>query len=147
MKIILLTDVPKVGKKYDIKDISDGYALNHLIPRKLAIAATPKEVTRINMLKKQQAEDEKIQSDLLEKNLKAIGEAVVTITSKANDKGHLFASIHAEHIVKELKDQAHIDISSSYIKLSQPIKEIGEHVLDIRASDKTAKLKVIIKSL
>lgn len=144
MKIILIKDVPKLGKRYEIKNTSDGHALNLLIPQGLAIAATPDAIKRIETLKKKTEGELKVQEELLVKNLKSIEAVTLTITGKANDKGHLFAGLHATDIAKELAAQAHITVDPSFIQLSHPLKEVGEHTIELKASGKVAKLKLII---
>jgi large subunit ribosomal protein L9 len=149
MKIILLKDIKNVGKKYDIKDVNDGHALNMLIPRGMAIAATPAAIKRVEADKAKMAGEMKIQNELLAQNIKAIESTTLTISGKANDKGHLFAAIHAEQIVKELHTQARIEIDASFVELEHPLKEIGEHTVTIKApsAGKSAQLKIVVKAI
>jgi len=67
MKVIFLSDVPRVGKKYDTKEVNDGYAMNFLLPRKLAVLATPKALAELEMHKKEIAIEREVQEDLLMK--------------------------------------------------------------------------------
>jgi len=147
MKIILTKDIKNVGKKYDIKDVNDGHALNMLIPRGLAIAATPSAVKRVEADKAKMAGEMKVQHELLIQNIKAIEATVLTISGKANEKGHLFAGIHAPELVKELHTQARIEIDPTFIELAHPLKTVGEHSVTIKAGGKSATLKVVIKAL
>jgi large subunit ribosomal protein L9 len=147
MKIILLKDIKNVGKKFDIKDVNDGHALNMLIPRSLAIAATPSAIKRVEADKAKMAGEMKVQHELLIQNIKAIEATILTISGKANEKGHLFAGIHAPEIVKELHAQARIEIDLSFVELVHPLKTVGEHVVTIKAGGKSAQLKVVIKAL
>lgn len=146
MKIILLQDVKGVGKKYEIKNTADGYALNFLIPKKQAVSATPNELKKIEAIKAKMAESEKIQEDLLVKNLKEIDGKTVEINEKVNEQGHLFASIHAEEIVKVLNEKLHFSAKPEYILLDKPIKEAGEHLITIKVGNKKATVKVVVKS-
>ncbi|HEY4511665.1 MAG TPA: 50S ribosomal protein L9 [Candidatus Paceibacterota bacterium] len=138
MKVILLKDVPKVGKKYEIKAIADGHALNFLIPRGLAEAATANNLKKLETLKATDATEKKVQADLLAKNLKSLEGVVVEITGKANEKGHLFASIHTDTIVAELMKQKHLSLPTEFIKIAKPIKEIGDHEIPVLINDKKA---------
>jgi large subunit ribosomal protein L9 len=142
MKVILLHDVRKVGKKYEIKNVADGYALNFLIPRKLAEVATPQAERKVNTLKAQDEVQRKIQEDLLKKNLKEIEKATIEVKEKVNEKGHLFAGIHKEEIVRELKVQAHLDINPDFVVLEKPIKELGDHKIEVKAGDSVAHFTV-----
>ncbi|PIT96721.1 50S ribosomal protein L9 [Candidatus Campbellbacteria bacterium CG10_big_fil_rev_8_21_14_0_10_35_52] len=146
MKIILLKDIPKVGNKFDVKNISDGYALNFLIPNKLAEFATPKKIKEIETMKLRHKEEDILQQDLFIKNMKALNNAKIYIEEKANEKGHLFKGIHKEEIATELKKQGHIDIKSEYIQLEHMIKEAGEFDISAKASGVSAVFKLIINN-
>ena len=145
MKIILLKDVPKLGKKFDIKTASDGYALNLLIPQGLAIIATVDAVKRVEAEKKQEDAKKKIHEELLAENLKGLNETVLTIVAKANPKGHLFAGLHAEAIATELQKQTRLQVDASFIQIKNPIKEVGEHMILVTAAGKSAKFKLIVE--
>lgn len=147
MKVILLKNVPKVGQKYDIKQVADGYALNFLIPQKLAEVATASAVKKVETLKAADAASQKVQEELLLKNLKQVNETSIEMTGKANDKGHLFSGIHKEEIVVTLKNQAHLDLLPEFIDLSKPIKETGEHKVVVRVGDKSAEFKLVVKAI
>lgn len=144
MRIILLKDIPKIGRKNDIKNVSDGYAMNFLFPNKLAEQATQKKIENIETLKSQHKEEEKIRQDLLLKNMRSLDGARVEIECKANEKGHLFKGIHIEEIAEELKRQDHIDLKPEYIKLEHPIKEAGEFDITAKVGDTKAIFKLTI---
>ena len=147
MKIILIKDIAKLGKKYDIKDVSDGYALNMLIPKGVAIPATPQAIKKVEAEKAFRVGEMEIQKELLAQNIKAIEEVTLIIKGKANNKGSLFAGVHREEIARDLALQTRINIDPSFIELEHPIKELGEHVVMIKAGGKSAKLKILIKTL
>ena len=103
MKIILLKDVPKVGKKHETKEVPDGYGRNFLLKRGLAEIATASAIKRVEEIKKTAAVEKKIQEDLLMKNLEDLNDITITLKEKANEEGHLFAGIHKEEIISEKK--------------------------------------------
>ncbi len=146
MKVVLLKDVAGVGIKNDVKNVSDGYALNLLIPKKLAVAGTPSTIAHAERLKSEQAMERKVQEDLLFKNLSSIEGVKIEMSGKANDKGHLFASIHVEAIVAELKKQKGIDMLPEFLQLSKPIKEVGEHKIPVSVQGKTGGFTLVIKA-
>lgn len=146
MKIILLQNVAKVGKKYDIKNVSDGYAFNLLIPKGLAEVATPSAIKKVEKLKMEDAGNMKVQEDLLLMNLNTINGTTLEMKEKANEKGHLFAGVHKKEIISAMKTDKHIELMPEFIVLENPIKEVGEHTVEIKVKDKTAKLKLIITS-
>ncbi len=147
MKVIFLQDVPRVGKKNDIKDISDGYAQNFLLPRRLAVVATPQAVA--DLQKKQQTlkVEREVQEDLLMKNLGEIKDKVVKISGKANEKGNLFKSIHAKEIVEAMHAQHHADINEEFIALEKPIKETGEFEIPILIKGKKSSFKLLVEKI
>ncbi len=147
MKIILLHDVAKVGKKYDVKTVSDGYALNLLIPKGLAEVATPSVLKKVEQLKKEDTAHKKVQEDLLLMNLKAISGVTLEMAEKANEKGHLFAGVHKTEIIAKMKSEKHIDLLPDFIMLDKPIKEVGEHRVEIKVKDTSVKLKLVITAL
>ena len=146
MKIVLLKDVKAVGKKHDVKNVADGFALNSHIPQGLAEVATPKVLARVELLKKQEEADRKVQEDLLAKNLKALHDATVEVVAEANEKGHLFAGLHAAEIAPLVKAQTQIDVAPEFIKIEKPLKEVGEHKIDVKVQGKSATFTLVIKA-
>ncbi len=147
MKIILLKDVPKVGKKYETKEVPDGYGRNFLLKRGLAEVATAGAIKRVEEIKKTAAVEKKIQEDLLMKNLEDLNGITITLKEKANEEGHLFAGIHKEEIISEIKKETRLDIIPEYIDLDKPIKKIGEFDIGISVNGKKAKFKLIVEKL
>ncbi|MFA5771009.1 MAG: 50S ribosomal protein L9 [Patescibacteria group bacterium] len=147
MKIILLKDVPKVGQKYDIKNVPDGYALNFLIPQKLAVLATAGKLAEVEQLKKGMVvQKEQEESELL-KSLKALSGLELIIKAKASDKGHLFSKISKKDIIGKMKKDYNIEINEDYIVLDEPIKEIGEFEILVEVKDKKTKFKLLIERI
>ena len=129
MKIILLQDISGVGRKGEVKNVSDGYGRNFLLPNKLGQIATPSAIASAEKIRKQTEQDKEVQKDILEKNIKGLKDLKVQIKAKANEKGHLFSIIHPDEISKILKEQHHLDIPSKFIEIEKPIKELGEHTV------------------
>ena len=145
MKVILLKDVAKIGRKYDVKDVADGHALNFLIPRGLVEIAIPQAVKKIELLKANDATEKKIQGELFLKNLEVIENLTLTLKEKANEKGHLFAGVTKEMLALEIFKAIRLNIDPESIKLDKPIKEIGKHKVVIEALNKKAEFSVIIE--
>ncbi len=144
MKIILLKDVAKLGKKYDTKDVSSGHALNLLIPQGLAIVATPDAVKRVSVEKAKHDGEKKLNDDLAAKNVVDLDGITLNIVGKANEKGHLFAGIHKEEVVAEILKQTQLRIDPTFIQLEHPVKEVGEHTVEARGAGKVVKFKVVV---
>jgi len=147
MKVIFLQDVPRVGKKYDIKEVNDGYALNFLFPRKLATLATVKAVEEIEQRKKEIIVRREVEEDLLSKNLKELQDKIVTLKARADEKGHLFSAIHTEMIVEALYKEHRIQLDEKFINLPKQIKELGEFEIPIIIKNKKASFKLIIEKI
>jgi large subunit ribosomal protein L9 len=145
MKVIFLKDVPRVGKRHDIKEINDGYAMNFLLPRKLAEPATPKAIAELEKRKKNLEIEREVQTDLLMRNLEEIRGKIVLFKAKADEKGHLFSGIHKKEIVEEMKKQNHADIDEDFIILEKPIKKTGEHEIPIEVKGKKSSFKIKIE--
>jgi large subunit ribosomal protein L9 len=146
MKVILLKDVSKLGKRYDVKDVSSGHALNLLIPQGLAVTATSDAMKRVDLQKKKAEGERRVHEELLSKNMKGIESAAITVTGKANEKGHLFAGLHREELVAELLKQTGLQVDPSFIQLEHPIKEVGEHMIEVKAAGKSGKFKLTIEA-
>ncbi len=130
MKVIFLKDIPRVGKKNDIKEVSSGYARNFLFPNSLAKPATDTAVAAVKKLEekrvKEAGEALKLAQDLATK----VDGLEVDIVSKSDEKGILFGSINAAKIAEALKKQGY-QVDKSQIALASPIKELGEHEVKI----------------
>ena len=145
MRVIFLKDVPRVGKKYDIKEISDGYVINFLLPKKLAIVATTKAVAELELRKREITIEREVQEDLLIKNLEEIKGKTITIKGKTNELGHLFSAVHKKEIIEAMKGQNHVDINEEFIVLEKPIKQIGEFEIQISVKDRRSSFKLIVE--
>lgn len=144
MKVIFKHDVPKIGKKHQVKEVPNGYAVNFLFPHGHAILATPEAEKALAKEIAASEAGKKVQNDLLHKNLDTISKTTLKLTSKANDKGHLFSAIHKEQIASELKAQTHLEVPLGFIHLDKPLKETGEHKVKIGTDEKTSLLTVEI---
>jgi large subunit ribosomal protein L9 len=138
MQVILLKDVPKMGKKNDIKNVSDGHALNFLFPRGLAKQATPQAIKNIEVTKSREEALQKTHLENLEK--KVLEKGSLKIKAKANEKGHLFAGIGRDEIAKLL------EIGEGNIELKSPLKEVGLHEIQIKIGPKSLKVQILIES-
>lgn len=124
MKVILLQDVKNLGRKWDVKEVSDGYARNFLLPKKLTGIATKTELQKIEKLKEKEAIEEKKDLEKIQALADQLQGKAIVIKAKNKD-GKLFGSITTKDIVKELKKE-NIVISAKALTLEMPIKEIGE---------------------
>ena len=144
MKIILLQDVAKIGKKFEIKEIADGFALNFLLPKKLAKLATAQVIKEIEAEKKKFEETRKIAEEKLWQGIQKIKDAPLEIKVKATETGKLFAGIDALEIAEAIKTQTEVDVDAESLKLEKPIKEVGEYKIKIEIGEKKIDLDLKI---
>jgi large subunit ribosomal protein L9 len=146
MKVILLKDVPKLGRKYDVKDVSDGHAQNFLIPRGFVAVATDAAVKKLTEQKEKDGAEKKIQAELLVKSLDELKKVTIKISGKASDKGHLFAGIGKETLISEIFKQTHLNLNQESVVLDKPIKELGQHKVTVQALGKKAEVTVVVEA-
>lgn len=131
MKIIFLEEVRNVAKKFDVKDVSDGYARNFLFPNKLAEPATPSALKKLDALK---AEHDKNEADLI-KRLHEIAQKIngtkLEFMVKTDKTGAVFGSVNKESILKALREHELVRTERIDIDLKYPLKDIGEYVVPI----------------
>ncbi len=146
MKVILKQDIKGVGRKYDVKDVSDGYANNFLIPKKLAVYASPEAIKNAKIQQETNIAEMEIKENLAKKQIEMLKDVKVTISKKANEKGHLFEKIHNDEIVKALHEQARISLDSDYLDITVPIKEIGEHKIPVVVGNNKAEFVLSVNA-
>lgn len=145
MKVILLKDVPKIGKKGDVKEVAQGYVQNFLLPRGLAKVATDALIKQSSMKEEQDRDSLRMKSELLEKTFSGIKGEGIKISLPANAKGHLFKAVHAIDVSKAIKEQLKIDIEESWIKVPDHLKEVGEHDIEVMCGHIKTNLKLIVE--
>lgn len=145
MKVILLEDVKALGKKGEIVNINDGYARNFVLPKKLGVEATPKN---LNDLKLQNANKEKLAQEALDaaKELaNKLEDGKVVLTIKTGEGGKAFGSVSSKEIATEVKNQMGYEIDKKKIQLKDAIKTLGTHTVPVKLHAKvTAELKVVV---
>ncbi len=146
MKVILLQDIRGVGKKYDIKDVSDGYARNSLIPQHKVEVATAEGIKKVETYCSQHTAEQQVHEAQVLQDIKKMANITLTVKGKVNEKGHLFAGIHADTLVKQLATQHGISLAVTDLALPTPLKEMGEHQVPVVHGNKKTTLKVVISA-
>ena len=132
MKIILLQDEKKLGKKGQIIEASEGYARNYILPKKIGVEATPKN---LNDLKLQKANEEKVAQEQLQAAqdlAKVLETKQVVIQVKAGEGGRMFGSVSSKEIVAEFKKQHNMELDKKKIVLADSIKAFGNYEVAIK---------------
>ena len=127
MKVLFLKSIKGVAQVGDIKDMSDGYARNFLIPRKFAKAATATIEKEAEVLKSHRAATDTKNKAAAEELAKRLEGASIEITEEANAEGHLYGSVDQKKIVHALEKSLHIQLTEDQVELPHHIKTVGEH--------------------
>ena len=145
MKVIFLQDVPKVAEAGEMKEVADGYGRNFLIPKKLALLATPSAITITEkQLKLQAGKQGQTEAELTELAHQLEGKEVI-LKAKVGTKDRLYGSITSADIASELQNSAGLAVNKRKVELAEPIRKLGSHELGIRlAKDIVAKIKVTV---
>ena len=146
MKVLLEQDVKGTGKKGEIIDVSDGYARNFLLPRKLATPADAQSVNAAS-IQKSAAAHRKFQAGLQARDLaKQLEGAAVTVRAKVGENGHLFGSITGKEVAAAIAEQKQVEIDKKKISLAEPIRALGEYNIRVSLYENTfALVKVVVE--
>jgi large subunit ribosomal protein L9 len=143
MKVIFLKDVKGQGKKGEIREVSEGYATNFLIPRKLAAAATEANVKQLDQQKKAEAKRRDLEKEQAQQLAQVLSEMTLEIRAKSGEGGRLFGSITTKQIAEELEKSKNISIDKRKMNLNEPIRSLGVTNVPIKLfPDVSATLKV-----
>ena len=146
MKVILLENVKSLGKKGEIVNVNDGYARNFILPKKLGVEATGKN---LNDLKLQKNNEKKVAQENLDaaKELAAeLSAGKVELAIKVGEGGRTFGSVSSKGIAVAVKDQMQLDIDKKKIQLKESIKSLGTHIVTVKLHPEvSAELKVVVK--
>ena len=145
MKVILQQDVKGQGKKGQMVEVSEGYARNFLLPRKLAIAATADAINTMNLKEKARKAEEARQKAEAEATAEKLKECMVKLTAKAGNGGRLFGAVTSKEIADALQAQHGIAIPKTKIVQDEPIKAFGGYELKVKLGyEVTGTLKVVV---
>lgn len=146
MKVVLLVNVPSLGKKHDVVNVKDGYAINFLIPQRKAKTATEAAVREADSVRKKQVmRVEEVKAHEAEISQKVRDLKMISFKRKVSEKGHLFAAIGEKDIVEKLKEAMLMELPASSIEMKAHIKELGEHKVMIHVGSKKEELLVMVE--
>ena len=148
MKVILLEDVKALGKKGDMVEVNNGYARNFILPKKLGVQATGKN---INDLKLQKAHQDKVAAEQLaaaQALAAELSEKSVEVKMKVGEGGKTFGAISTKEIAAAAKEQLDMELDKKKISVDEPIRSLGVHNVKIKLHPKvTATLKVKVSEM
>jgi large subunit ribosomal protein L9 len=146
MKIILLADIPKIGNKYDVKDFKEGYAQNVFLSKGLACLATPAELAKLEDRRRQAQKKKEKEMNSFMNLISSVGNEIITIKAKANDKGHLFKAVGPRDVAKAIKENTGVEIDEKSL-IMEHIKSLGSHIISIKKGDKKGECQIMIEAL
>lgn len=132
MKVILLQDIKAMGKQGELVNVSDGYARNYLLPRKLAKEANAQAMNEYQNALAAQAHKKQVQVDQANASADALNGKAVKVMAKAGQGGRLFGSITARELSAEIKKQFGVDVDKRKISLATEIKSFGTFSFDVK---------------
>ena len=145
MEVILLEDVKSLGKKGQIVKINDGYARNYVLPKKLGLEANAKNLNDLKLEKARQAKQAAEELQEAKELAVKVEEEPVKLTMKTGEGGKTFGTISTKEISAEAKKQLGLDIDKKKMKLDEPIKTLGTHIVTVKLhKEVTAKLTVVV---
>ena len=145
MKVILLDNIKNIGQIGDLKDVTDGFARNFLLPRRLAKMATAGLEKEIVALKQKRIILLEQEQQRAQEAADKLNELVVELKERANENGTLFAAVGKKEIVKKIQEASGVKLSDDMVVLVEPIKSVGEHTVELELSQSIkSKVKVIV---
>ena len=145
MKVILLKDTAKLGKRGEVKEVADGYAINVLMKKGDALMATPAELAKWKAKEQAKVHKKELETSAFAQLVDALGRTTLVIKDKKHDgKGQLFASVKDVDIVDAIFAAVKISIDPKQVHIDTPIKSVGKHVFHINQGDKSERVEVIV---
>ena len=141
MKVILLSDVAKIGRRGSVVEVPDGYARNKLIPSGLAEPATKASLKKLEASQANQEAVVAEEASHFEAVRDAVHNTTIKVPAELNEKGHAFKAISTQDIIESAKTMG-ITIAESMVQIHDPIKEAGEHVIVLKRGDNEIKLTI-----
>ncbi|MFW6210301.1 MAG: 50S ribosomal protein L9 [Patescibacteria group bacterium] len=143
MKVILLQDVAKIGKRSDVVEVPNGYALNQLIPKGMAQPATKQNQKRVAQLQAQAAQEAAAAGEAFAATVASLQAQPLQLVTEANEQGHLYQGLGAKEIATAAAERQ-LTLPESWVSLAQPIKEVGEHTVTLSHGQETADITVSV---
>lgn len=140
MKVVLIKDVKDMGRANSVVEVSDGHAINFLIPRKLAVPATAGAVKHAELKKSQVVEKKELDAKLISDRLAALAEERVVIRKKANEQGHLYDAVDA----KEIAEATALPVEA--IRIEKPFKELGTFEVPVAYGEDFGKVSITVEA-
>lgn len=144
MKVILLKDVAKIGRRSDVVNVPDGFALNKLIPKNLAQAATPENLKRLQNLSQKVEHDRSLHEADFKELLAVLKNTKIEITVEANAEGRMFQALKVQEILEAVHAQTGKTLGSEQLVMKTPIKSTGDHDIELVSGSLNGVLHLVV---
>ncbi len=144
MRVILLRDVAKIGRRFDIVEVPDGYAMNKLVPQGAAKPASAENVKQVRAQKDKAVATSAGESVHFDAVVLALKEKAVSVTASANQEGGLFEAVKPARIADALTKALGLPVPESYVVLETPIKHTGEHTIKLKSHGKQCEATITV---
>jgi large subunit ribosomal protein L9 len=145
MKVVLLEDIANVGRAGEVKEVADGYGRNFLLPKKLALLATPLALKAAEAQLQLQKEEQQRFAAEITKLAQQLEGLLITFKEKASSEDRLYGSVRDSDVARELSQLTGLDIAREKIELEEPIRQLGEYEVSVRLSqDLAPKIRVVV---
>ena len=144
MKVILLKDVRSLGQAHDIKNVSDGYATNFLLPKKLAEIATVEKMKALEAQREARVHEQEKKDEELDALVRLLRGKKVVISARATEKGGLFKTIAGKDVARAIHAEHQVELPEDVIQFPEHIKTVGEHVVMLASKKEKAEFGVVI---
>lgn len=146
MKVILLKDIAKMGKRGEVKEVADGYAINVLIKKGDALMATPTELAKWKSKEAAKNHKKELATSTFAVLVDALRHSDLVITNKKHDtKGQLFASVNEADITEAIFSAVKLSVDPKQIIITTPIKSHGKHFFEIKQGEKREKIELVVQ--
>jgi len=146
MKVILLQDVAKIGRRFQIVEVPDGFAQNKLIPKRLAEPTTPANVKRVEARADKNAASQAGAQAAFKAAAAALKEVVVNVTAESNPEGKLFQALKPTLIIAAIQKETGVALEERWVGVPTPIKTVGEHIVLLSLGDAQGEFTINVVS-
>lgn len=146
MKVILLKDVPRVGRKNEVKEVAPGFARTMLLSRSLAVIATPEALQELKKRQSAAVGEKAVEHELAAKAAGSLAGFTVTMRGRASEEGNLFAALHAEDVAAAIKRDLNLELDPAAIILNEPLKKLGLHQAKARFSERAVAFNILLEN-
>lgn len=144
MKVILITDVKKVGQRGEVKDVADGYALSVLIPKKQALPATKENLKKHERAQAEKRDHKRAEEEQLERLIKNLNGKEVSIQMPANESGGLFKAVTPDDVVRGAREVHHVALPPLAVVIREPIKHTGTYNIELVGGREKGVLRLVV---